>query len=108
MFYVASWLPFEEGTLAIWKTLPVLAGASFGVPHYLAFPQSQLATNAFGAGPARARRIQQPEPTFLQPQHGHIGLGADIEVAEFLVQDLLRRRPGGHANHVGERGAKAQ
>src|SRR5215471_11621021 len=100
MFYVPFWLPFEEWTLAIREVLPILAGAPFRVPDHLAVAQGQLTPNPLRSRPARARGIQQAELALLEAQHRHIGFGAYIQVAQFLVMNLLRRRPGGHADHV--------
>src|SRR5262245_16719752 len=101
-------LLLEERPLAIGELLPVLGGESVGIVDYLAFADCQLGGDSLRPRLARHRGIEDAEVALLHAQYGDIGLGAHIQVAKLRPLDLLRRRPGGHADHVVDRRAQGE
>jgi len=90
------------------ETLPILAGEAVQVKCDHAFAQRHFGDDPLRARQPRLRRIEHSERTPFHAQHCDIGVGPHIQIAQLRPLDLLRRRPGAHANHIGERRAQRQ
>ena len=55
------------------------------------------------AAQAGAVDVDEAEVALLEPQHGHVGRGADREVAQLLLTDLPGGVPGGAEDHFVQR-----
>src|SRR5262245_51582025 len=101
-------LLLEKRTLPVLEFLPVLAGETVDVVDHLALSHGHLGNDSLRGGFARHRGVEDAEVAFLHTQDRDIGFSAHIQIAELRALDLLRRRPGGHTDYVGDRGPQCK